>query len=57
MRKNNIDTGKVTRVEIIDLTKPVGKGGGRVFTMWDEDIKVDVDLQDKDRTLKIFISR
>jgi len=50
-------TKKVKRVEIIDHTKPVEEGGGRAWTIWDEDIDVVLNLQDDDRTLKIFITK
>lgn len=49
-------TDKVSRIEIIDHSIPVEKGGGRVFVKCDENIKVSVELQDDDRTLKVFIS-
>lgn len=55
-----MDTSKVTRIEVIDHTK--GYYGGRVYTFWNEydveDIenpKVELSLQDNDRTLKVFI--
>lgn len=58
-----MDTSKVTRVEVMDKTKDFENGGGRAYTFWSEldelDIKnpdVTVELQDNDRTLKIFIS-
>lgn len=52
-----MDTSKVTRVEIIDHTKSFEEGGGRTYTKWHPDIKVEVVLQDKDRNLKIFITK
>lgn len=59
-----MDTSKVTRVEVIDHTKPFEDGGGRCYTFWSQydtaDIKkpkVEVQLQDNDRTLKVFISQ
>jgi hypothetical protein len=53
-------TDKVTRVEVIDHTRPVEDGGGRVYAYWTdtpEDRKVSYSLQDNDRTLKIFIEK
>lgn len=62
---NNVDRQyfpKVTRVEVIDLTKSFEDGGGRAWTFWSEydtaDIKdpsVYTMLQDGGRTLKVFI--
>lgn len=57
-----MDTSKVTRIEVIDRTKPSEDGGGRCYTFWNEydtaDIKkpkVELHLQDDGRTLKVFI--
>ncbi len=57
-----MDTSRVTRIEVIDHTKPWEDGGGRCYTFWNEydtsDIqkpKVEVLLQDDGRTLKVFI--
>ncbi len=57
-----MDLSKVTRIEVIDHTKPSEEGGGRCYTFWSEydksDIKnpkVELSLQDNDRTLKLFI--
>jgi len=52
-----MDTSKVTRVEVIDHTKPVEQGGGRAYTFWEDNVKVEVVLQDDDKTLKVFIYR
>jgi hypothetical protein len=41
---------KVTRVEVIDEK-------GRSYVNWDKDNLVRIDLQDDQRTLKIFISK
>lgn len=64
-------TNKVTRVEIIDHRKckactdktrilcgACGGSGfnGRTVVAYSSDVSVDVQLQDDDRTLKIFIS-
>lgn len=53
---------KVTRVEVIDGTKPFEDGGGRCYTFWSEydtadkkDPKVSIVLQDDGKTLKVFI--
>lgn len=58
-----MDTSKVTRIEVIDHSKAVEDGGGRRFSYWNEyhpddnpQPIVTVELQDDDRTLKIFIS-
>jgi hypothetical protein len=47
---------KVTRVEVINHAKSLEKGGGRAFVFWHDNIKVELDLQDNDKTLKVFIS-
>ena len=58
-----MNTSKVNRVEVIDLTKTIENGGGRVYTYWHtyrtedkEDVLVTLDLQDEGRTLKVFIN-
>lgn len=51
-----MDTSKVTRVEVIDYTLPEEQFG-RVYTKWQDGIKVDLQLQDDNRTLKIFIMK
>ena len=49
-----MDTKKVTRIEVIDhQSEPVI---GRVYTKYDCE-KVELQLQDDGRTLKIFISK
>ena len=49
-----MDTKKVTRIEVIDhQSEPVI---GRVYTKWGCE-KVELQLQDDGRTLKIFISK
>jgi len=54
-----MDTSNVTRVEVIDHTKTEG---GRVYTYWSEygtgvpNPKVEIQLQDDGKTLKVFIS-
>lgn len=52
-----MNTDNVTRVEVIDHTKPVDEGGGRCYVKWEKDIKVEVSLQDDGRTMKIFIEK
>lgn len=52
-----MNTSKVTRVEIIDGTIPLEKGGGRCYVKWEKGIKVELSLQDGEKTLKIFISK
>lgn len=44
-----MDTTLVTRVEVIDEK-------GRSYVRWSPDIKVETQLQDDGRTLKIFIT-
>ena len=51
----SMDTTKITRVEVIDTTKDFENGGGRIFTFWDKEKKVELVLQDDNRTLKIII--
>lgn len=51
-----MDTSKVTRVEVIEHTKSIEKGGGRAYVFWEEKANVELSLQDNGRTLKIFIS-
>jgi hypothetical protein len=47
--------GKVNRIEIIDWTPPVETG--RAFCKWiDKDFHAYYDLQDKGKTLKIFLT-
>lgn len=46
---------KVTRLEVIIYRE--GDKSGRVFTHWKDDNKIEGQLQDKDRTLKIFIDK
>lgn len=44
----------ITRVELIDHSE---NGKGRVYTKWEEEpVSVTLDLQDGERTLKIFIN-
>lgn len=50
-----IDNSKVTRVEVIDHTKPAEYGGRRAYVFWQEGVKVEVMLQYDGNTLKVFI--
>lgn len=53
-----IDTSKVNRIEVIDHTRRIEDGGGRVFvyrTDIPEHRNISLALQDGGRTLKIFI--
>lgn len=47
---------KVTRLEIIDHTKPLEDGGGRTVLFYDKRKQIELDYQDDGRTLKIFLS-
>lgn len=47
------DTSKITRVEVINHAH---LGKGREFVIWQEGLKVTLDLQDDGRTLKVFLS-
>ena len=46
---------KVTRVEVIDRSKPFNEGGGRVYTNYDVD-DAWVAVQDDGQTIKVFIN-
>ena len=45
------DFGKLNRVEVIDWKS----GDGRVYSHWDNTSNIWLDLQDNERTLKVFI--
>ncbi len=49
-----VKTDKVTRFEVIDHTLPIQHGGGRVLVKYD--VKVELSLQDDERTLKVFLT-
>lgn len=49
-------TTKVTRFEVIDHTRSLEDGGGRVFVKREENMTVELSLQDDGRTLKVFLS-
>ncbi len=53
--KEPIKEDKISRFELIDWTEKQRFGGGRIKTIWENDIKVEYDLQDDNRTLKVFI--
>lgn len=55
MRRHNMNTTKVTRVEVIDHTD-LADFNARKYVKKDDNIDVEVQLQDDDRTLKIFIT-
>ena len=48
---------KLTRIEIINHSSDKDLGFGRIFTHWDmkNKTKITLELQDSERTLKIFI--
>ncbi len=47
------DFTKVTRIEVIDHYTPAG----RAYVFWEKDAEVELQLQDNERTLKIFINK
>jgi hypothetical protein len=51
-----IDFTKITRLEIIDHTKPLLEGGGRVYSVWTDEDVFTPSVQDGGRTLKIFLT-
>jgi hypothetical protein len=48
-----MDTSKVSRFEVIDHSIPLEEGGGRTLVLYG--VRVEAQLQDEGRTLKIFI--
>lgn len=52
-----MNTSKVSRLEIIDHTLPLEKGGGRAYVKRDENVEIELSVQDEGRTLKVFIRR
>jgi hypothetical protein len=56
IQKHCVNTINVTRTEVIDHTKTLEEGGGRVFVKHNCP-KVELQLQDNNKTLKIFISK
>lgn len=47
-------TKDVTRFEVIDHTKSLEDGGGRVMVKYG--VKVDISMQDRGRTIKVFLT-
>lgn len=52
-----MDTSKVNRVEVIDNTKSLKEGGGRNYILIEAYMNVELSLQDRGETLKIFITK
>lgn len=52
--QTNFKLIKVSRVEVIDHSKPAEQGGGRVFVKKDC-VDVELSYQDDGKTLKLFI--
>lgn len=52
-----MDTSKVTRIEVIDHTMPLEAGGGRAYSNRFVQGEVEIQLQDDNRTLKVFIHK
>ncbi len=50
-------TSNVNRVEVIDYTKSIEKGGGRAYVKWEDELDVRLDIQDEGKTLKVFINK
>lgn len=52
-----MDTSKINRVEVINHTRTLEEGGGRVYVYWDtkDNSDVELSLQDNGCTLKVFI--
>lgn len=46
---------KLTRLEIINHSKNKHNPFGRCFTHWDDKTKIELSLQDDEKTLKIFL--
>lgn len=51
-----MNTSKISRLEIVDHTLPIEKGGGRCYVKRDDNMKVELVLQDDSKTLKIFLT-
>lgn len=53
-----MNTSKVNRVEVINhWVSPGSDGYGRSYVFWEKEAKVQAQLQDDGRTLKIFIEK
>jgi len=51
-----LNTSKVNRVEVVDHTFPLEEmHKARAYVKWEDKLDVTVQLQDDDRTLKVFI--
>ncbi len=53
-----MNTSKVNRITVIDHSRKINDRDekGRLFERWwDDGVKVELDLQDEGRTLKVFI--
>ena len=48
---------EINRIEVIDHTKSVENGGGRVYVLRGDDISITTSVQDDGRTLKVFINK
>lgn len=56
-REKGPELSRVTRLEVIDYTRDIEEVGALAYGKWDSEIKVEQELQDDNRTLKIFISK
>ena len=50
------DSDVITRLEVIDHTRDVENGGGRVYTHFNQETVVTYEEQDGGSTLKVFIN-
>ena len=50
-----INQDKLTRIEIINHSSNKDNPFGRCFTHWSDKVRIELDLQDQERTLKIFL--
>lgn len=50
-----MDISKVTRLEVINYSNKF-EPQGRAFVLKNEQLKLELELQDNDRTLKIYIA-
>ncbi len=55
-KRHQLSNDKISRLEIIDHTKPLEEGGGRTMVFWDKNKKIELDYQDGSKTLKIFVT-
>lgn len=61
---DELNLERTTRIEVIDHTRLLEDGGGRVYTYWNnydkQDVKnpkIELSIQDNGQTLKIFITK